>query len=131
MGLRCAILQARCAGAALASDEKAADFTRHCSRRCPPSIDLTTSASSVSSLSVLLSFSREYSSISRPWMILYEPPLHSHGAAKTMPLGIPYEHRRAEHYGDQSSEPRTQSRTWSIAALAAEAAPTTGRAQLR
>src|SRR5574343_788410 len=85
---------------------------------------LTPSCSPCSSARVLLMHSCEKASISRPSTILYSPSgVVVTGKPNTMPAGMPYSPFEGTPLVTHSPfEPRAQSRMWSMAALAAEAA---------
>src|ERR671929_875649 len=70
--------------------------------------------------------------MSRPCTIEYSPSLHVHGNEEINPSGTPYEPSlgTAIDTHSPSGVPCTQSRTWSIAALAAEAADEAPRASM-
>ncbi len=75
---------------------------------------------------------REKSLSSSPWTILYSPPDAVTGKLEIRPSCTPYEpsDEIAIETQSPSGVPRTQSCTWSIAALAADAALEAPRASM-
>ena len=99
-----------------------ASFTSWLYSRC-----LTPSCSPCSSASVMLMRSCENASMSRPSTILYSPFSQVTGKPNMVSLGMPYwPSEGMPMVTHLPLVPRAQSRMWSMAALAAEAQPTTG-----
>src|SRR5690606_30003685 len=96
-----------------------------------PSRSLMPSRSSSSSFRVWSMRSRENASISRPSTRVYSPLDVVTGTPYTMPSGMPYEPSEGTPMVTHLPfEPSTQSRMWSMAALAAEAAEDRPRASM-
>src|SRR3989344_2519999 len=92
---------------------------------------LTPSCSPCSSASVMLMRSCENASISRPSTILYSPFSHVTGKPNMVSLGMPYwPSEGMPMVTHLPLVPRAQSRMWSMAALAAEAADDRPRASM-
>src|ERR1700679_308738 len=91
--------------------------------------DFTASRSEASSATEASIFSREKSLMSTPWMISQAPPLDETGNELIRPSGTPYEPSETTA-AEVQEVPFTQSWTWSIAALAAEAAEDAPRASM-